>query len=237
MGGVGLGRGSHQHHGIRQRQTGLRQTDGVGNVNSGLDDGDDLRPGQADILARADHQTAAGAGQVTRFQQTAQIVQRRVWVGAAHRLLVGRDDVIVVVAELIIPHGRAHGDLLHHVQCDRAAAVFYGCSGDGKFQIAQRLAHIAARTLGQVFQRVVGNEHGRLVLGPEARSGAAQPGADVVGGQGFELKYRAAGQKRVIYIKVGILGGGGNQGDGTLLHTFQKALLLALVKILYLVKI
>ena len=143
----------------------------------------------------------------------------------------------MVVAELIIPHGRAHGDLLHHVQCDRAAAVFYGCSGDGKFQIAQRLAHIAARTLGQVFQRVVGNEHGRLVLSPEARSGAAQPGADVVGGQGFELKYRAAGQKRVVYIKVGILCGGGNQGDGTLLHTFQKALLLSLVKILYLVKI
>ena len=61
--------------------------------------------------------------------------------------------------------------------------------------------------------------------------------ADVGGGQCLELKHRAAGKQRVVYIKVWVLGGGGNQGDGALLYTFQQALLLALVEVLDLVQI
>ena len=41
----------------------------------------------------------------------------------------------------------------------------------------------------------------------------------------------------VIYIKVGVFRGGGNEGDSALLNTFQQALLLTLVKILDLVQI
>ena len=61
--------------------------------------------------------------------------------------------------------------------------------------------------------------------------------ADVLRRQGLELKHRAARQQGVIYIKVGILGGGSDEGDGSLFHTFQKALLLALVEVLNLVQI
>ena len=116
VGRVRLGRGGDQHDRICQRQAGLRQANGVGDIHRRFDNGDNLRPGQADILTRADHQAAAGAGQVARFQQAAQIMQRCVGVRAAHGFLVGRDDIVVVVAQFIIPHGGTHGHLLYHVQ-------------------------------------------------------------------------------------------------------------------------
>lgn len=47
MGRIRFGGGGHQHHGIRQRQTSLRQADSVGNIDRSLYDGDNLRPGQA----------------------------------------------------------------------------------------------------------------------------------------------------------------------------------------------
>ena len=237
VGRVRFGGGGHQHNGIRQRQTGLRQTDSVGNIDRSLYDGDDLRPRQTNILTGADHQAAAGAGQVPCLKQAAQIVQCSVRVRAAHGFLIGGNDVIVVIAQLVIPHGGAGGHLLDHVKRDGAAAVFDGGCCDGKFQIADCLAHVTASALGQIVKGIFRNENRRLIFSAQPCGSAAQTGTNIVGGQRLEFKHRAAGQQGVIYIKVGILGGGGNQGDGTLLHTFQKALLLALVKILYLVKI
>ena len=115
VGAVGFGAGGHQNDRVRKRQTRLRQTHHVGGIHRCLDDGDDLRIGKPHILAGAHHQAAAGRGQVSRFQQACQIVQRRVRVGAAHGLLVGRHDVVVVVALPIIAHGGAAGDLPDHI--------------------------------------------------------------------------------------------------------------------------
>ena len=110
-------------------------------------------------------------------------------------------------------------------------------SGNGKIEAAQRLAQIAACALGKVGTGIL--IHADLCALPFRKlfQCIVHPTLHIRRRKRFELKHRAAGQQRVIYIKVGILSGGGNQGDGTLLHTFQKALLLALVKILYLVKI
>ncbi len=67
--------------------------------------------------------------------------------------------------------------------------------------------------------------------------GVVHPTLHVRCGKGFELKHRAAGQQRVIYVEVGVLGGGGNQRDGAVLHAFQQALLLSFVQVLDLVQI
>ena len=89
----------------------------------------------------------------------------------------------------------------------------------------------------QIVQRVVGDQHRLLFLCAKARGGVLQPLADIRVGQRLELKHRAARKQGVIDIKIRVLGGGGDQRDGTLLHTFQQALLLALVEILNLVQI
>ena len=119
-------------------------------------------------------------------------MQGGVRIGAAHRLLVSRDNIIMVVAQLVVPHGSAHGYLLHHGKVDGAGAVLDRRSGDGKLQVAQGLAHIAARTLGQVVQCVVRDQNRRLVVGPQAGYSVLQALADVGGGQCLELKHRAA---------------------------------------------
>ena len=215
----------------------LRQADSVGNIDRSLYDGDDLRPRQTNILTGADHQAAAGAGQIPCLKQAAQIVQCSVRVRAAHGFLIGGNDVIVVIAQFVIPHGGAGGHLLDHVKRDGAAAVFDGGCCDGKFQIADCLAHVTACTLGQIVKGIFRNENRRLILGAQPCGSAAQTGTNIVGGQRLEFKHRAAGQQGVIYIKVGIFCGGGNEGDSALLNTFQQALLLTLVKILDLIQI
>ena len=164
-------------------------------------------------------------------------MQCSVRVRAAHGFLIGGNDVIVVIAQFVIPHGGAGGHLLDHVKRDGAAAVFDGGCCDGKFQIADRLTHVAASALGQIVKGIFRNENRRLILSAQPCGSAAQTGTNIVGGQRLEFKHRAAGQQGVIYIKVGIFRGGGNKGDSALLNTFQQALLLTLVKVLDLVQI
>ena len=59
----------------------------------------------------------------------------------------------------------------------------------------------------------------------------------VGGGEGLELEHRTAGQQCIIDVKVRVLGGGGNEGDRTVLDALQKALLLLFVQVLDLVQI
>ena len=89
MGTVGLGTGGHQNDGICQREPCFRQAHHVGGINCRLHNGDDLWIGKTHILAGTYHQATAGRGQISCFQQTGQIMQRRIRVGAAHGLLVG----------------------------------------------------------------------------------------------------------------------------------------------------
>ena len=114
-------------------------------IRDSLDDGDDLRVCKAHVLTGADHQPAAGRGQVARFQQTGQIVEGCVGVGTAHGLLVGRHDVVVVVAVPVVPHGRAAGDLLYHLEGDVLSGFVHGGRRHHEIETAQRLAQVAAR--------------------------------------------------------------------------------------------
>ena len=138
MGAVGFRAGCHENDGIGQREPGFRQTHHVGCVHCRLDDGDDLRVCKAHVLTGADHQPAAGRGQVARFQQTGQVVEG------------GRHNVVVVVAVPVVPHGRAAGDLLYHLEGDVLSGSVHGGCRHHEIETTQRLAQVAARTLGEV---------------------------------------------------------------------------------------
>ena len=70
-------------------------------------------------------------------------MQCRVRVGATHGLLVGRNDVVVVIALPVVAHGGAAGDLPDHIQSNALFSIFHRCRRDCKVQTAQRLAQIA----------------------------------------------------------------------------------------------
>ena len=57
------------------------------------------------------------------------------------------------------------------------------------------------------------------------------------GGHRLELEHRTAGEQGAVHIEVGILRGGGDEGQLPVLHKFQEALLLLLVEILDLIQV
>ena len=237
VGAVGFRAGGHQNDRVRKRQTRLRQTHHVGGIHRRLDDRNDLRVGKPHILAGAHHQAAAGRGQISRFQQACQIMQCRVRVGAAHGLLVGRNDVVVVVALPVVAHGGAAGDLPDHIQSNALFSVFHRCCRDCKVQTAQRLAQIAPGAFGQIGTGVLVHAHRHLLPLGKALHGVAHPALHIRCSKGLELKHSAAGKQGIIDVKIGVLGGGSNQGDAAVLDAFQKALLLLFVQVLDLVQI
>ena len=164
-------------------------------------------------------------------------MQCRVRVGAAHGLLVGRNDVVVVVALPVVAHGGAAGDLPDHVQSNALFSVFHRCCRDCKVQTAQRLAQIAPGAFGQIGTGVLVHAHRHLLPLGKALHGVAHPALHIRCGKGLELKHSAAGKQGIIDVKIGVLGGGSNQGDAAVLDALQKALLLLFVQVLDLVQI
>ena len=56
----------------------------------------------------------------------------------------------MIVPVFIVPHSSAAGDLLDHFQGDMLALCLLRRGRHGKIEAAQRLAQVAARTLGEV---------------------------------------------------------------------------------------
>ena len=81
------------------------------------------------------------------------------------------------------------------------------------------------------------HRQGRAVHLGEALGRAAQAVGHVGGSEGFEFKHGAPAEQRVVDVEIGVLGGGGDEGDGAVLDALQQALLLLFVQILYLVQI
>ena len=143
----------------------------------------------------------------------------------------------MVVALPVVAHGGAAGDLPDHIQGDALFSVFHRRCRDRKVQTAQRLAQIAPGAFGQIGAGVLVHAYRHLFPFGKALHGVAYPALHVRCGKGLELKHRAAGKQRIIDVKIGVLSGGGDQGDATVLDTFQKALLLLFVQVLDLVQI
>ena len=74
MSGIRLWRGCHKHCCIPQGNPGLRHTQHQGHIHTGLDNGNDLRIGQAYVLCRNDHEPPASGLHLSHLQKACQIV-------------------------------------------------------------------------------------------------------------------------------------------------------------------
>ena len=143
----------------------------------------------------------------------------------------------MVVPRPVVPHGGALGGGLGVGQGDcqhippPAGGVeeqLYGVHG---------LAHVSSAGGGDVVH------HPRLAvrLGlqplPHEADAPLDGRAHILGRQGLELKDTGPAENGVIHVKIGVLRGGGNEGQAAVLHELQQGLLLLLVKILNLVQV
>ncbi len=187
-----------------------------------------LRVGEADILGgEADQAAGDVAGVLAAGEHAGEPVERRVRVGAAQRLMQRGDEVVVLLAILVVERGaaadhlgeaggvqlgsrRQREQLLGHVQHVAAVAVRHGAErGAGVGQDRQRAAGLRFRALQQLFER-------RLV-------------------EAAEHEDLAAGQQRAVQGEGGVLGGGADEDDRAVLDHGQEAVLLGAVEAVHLV--
>ncbi len=144
MAGIGLWRGCHEDCGISQRDSGLRHSKHKGHIHAGFDNGDDHGIGQAHILRRNDHQSAAGGLHLPCLQKPGKVVAGRIRIRAANGFLQRGKKVIVVVPIPVCPHGAflGHGYGIGHSQRQRIP-LGHGC-GEQDLNGVHGFAQIAA---------------------------------------------------------------------------------------------
>ena len=144
VGRVGFRTVAHEHHRVCQRDPRLRQPDHQRRVARRFDDRDNLRIGEPHVFARANHQPPHGRGEIAGLQQPRQIVQRRVGVGAAHAFLERRQNIVVLVAVLVIFHRALLRQRFGALERDRIGAVGFVCAEQAQFAGVHRFADVAA---------------------------------------------------------------------------------------------
>ena len=235
--GVGLGRSSQQDGRLGQGQLGLREPQLHGRVHAGLDDGHRLGIGQPHVLAGGAEQAAAGGNQIPRLQESGQIVEGRVRITAPEGFHQGGGHVVHGVSPPVIPHGAALAHLPGVRQGERQRSVLDGGGLVEQLHRVHSLAHVPAAGLGHVVRHPLLPAQGQGALRTDQVQGPVHGGAHVGGGDGLELKDRAAAEEGGVDVEVGVLGGGGDEGDGPVLHKLQQGLLLLLVEVLDLVQV
>ena len=234
---VGLRRCGDQHGSLRQGQLRLRQSQLHGRVHAGFHDGDGLRIGKTHILTGRAQQAAAGSDQIPRFQKAGQIVERRIRVAAPEGFVKRGCSVIHGVAAPVIPHGAALRQSFGVSFRQKQSAVLWHSRFTEKLRRVDGFPHIAAAALRHQIRHAgfPCQGQGRPPLHDLQRPQDRR--ADLLRRDGIELKHAAAGKQGVVHIEKGILRGGGDEGQGAVLHELQQALLLLFVEVLDLIQI
>ncbi len=193
------------------------------------------RVGQPDVLAGQDHQPPGDEARVLAgLDHPRQVVQRRVGVGAAHRLDEGADDVVVLVALAVVAHRRLVDRGLRGRQVDLVAALRPGGAG-GRLEVGQRAAGVAAGQPDQVVASLVA-ERGRRrrarARRPAPGRGPRRSSSSV---ERLQAQQQAARQQRRDHGEERVLGGGGDQRHPAVLHPGQQRVLLRLAEPVHLV--
>ena len=97
----------------------------------------------------------------------------------------------MAVAAFVIPHGAARRSARSVLPRHKAPVILFPRSQHGKFQIAQRLAHIAAAAFRQQLQRALLGAHRHTLIG-KAAQGVFQPLQNVRVRKRLELEHRRA---------------------------------------------
>ena len=163
-------------------------------------------------------------------------MQRRVRVGAAHGLLVGRNDVVVVIALPVVAHGAVLGDLGRILLGQKQLSVHGLCRPAQQLHSVHGLAHIAAAAGGNMRQGPIFSGQFRRLLA-QLFQGDLQVSFYLSGFYRFKLKDSTAAKNGIVDVEIGVLRCGGNESNGTVLNVFQQGLLLLFIEILDFIKI
>ena len=100
VGGVGLRRGGEMDAGLRQRQLAFGRAEPLIGRGGRVAHQQRLGIGEADILD-GDADQAAGDEEriLAALQHAGEPVERRIGIGAAHRLVPGGDEIVVLLAD------------------------------------------------------------------------------------------------------------------------------------------
>ena len=164
-------------------------------------------------------------------------MQRRVRVAAPEGLHQGGGHVIHGVSALVIAHGAALGHLLGVGDGEDQGPVLHLGGLIEQLHRVHGLPHVPTAGVGNVVGHSLLPPQGERALLPHQTQGPLHGGADLIGGDGLELKDRAPAEEGGVDVEIGVLRGGGDEGDGPVLHKLQEGLLLLLVEVLDLVQV
>ena len=137
----------------------------------------------------------------------------------------------------VIAHGAALGRLGGVRRRDAQTSVHRPGGLVQQLHSVDGLAHVAAAPGGDKPRHLLLPGQGQGTAAADNVQGPQHGGQRLLRRQGLELEHRAAGQQGVVHIEIGILRGGGDEGDLAVFHELQQALLLLLVEILDLVQV
>ena len=113
VGGVRFRGGGQINDGLRDREFAFGMAEEVVGVLGGVADHQRLRIGKTDILHRhADHAPGQKQRILASIHHAREIIQGGVGVGAAHRLMQRRNQVVVTVGGLVVDRRLALQDIL-----------------------------------------------------------------------------------------------------------------------------
>ncbi len=111
VGRIRFRRGGEIDHRLSDGELALGTAEKIVGVLRGVADHQRLWIGKADVLHRHAHDTAREEQRIfAGIQHAREIIQRRVRIGAAHRFVQGRDQVVVAVGGLVVDRGAALQD-------------------------------------------------------------------------------------------------------------------------------
>ena len=141
--GIALGRNRQVDHRLRQRQIAFRRTQPLVGGGGIVGDLHRARVGQADVFPRHAHDAARQVARIdAAVEHPAQPVQRRIRIGAAHRLVQRGNLVVERIAALVEPAQRVAQAFDQQRRIDFGQAL--GARGPrDDFQIIQQLAAVA----------------------------------------------------------------------------------------------
>ena len=153
---VGLGRQRQVDSGLGERQVSFRHAHEVDGLHGGDADAErggvsesDVFRGHADQAARHVERVLSG------FEHPAQPVERGVGIGVAHRLVQRRNQVVVLLARLIVEQHLALDGVFNDGFCDSGAAAGIAVRGGHRgFERVIRGARIAVRKDGDLPQQL-----------------------------------------------------------------------------------
>ncbi len=146
---VGLRRERHVDHRLRQVHGALRHSDQMTRLIRRHSDLERLRVGEPDVLARKARHPARDIQRILpRFQHARKPVHRRIRIGIPHGLVQRRDQIVVLLALLVIQQRLPGSALLQCLLCDRDSPVLIDLTvQDNHLERRQRAARITVRKI------------------------------------------------------------------------------------------